>query len=205
MQDVQEEYKFLDSYEEGVVAIQAMMEILPHGIMSFSCDPVSGKCAVVMDGVSRLKELWKNPKNVDVTIRGCQYVCRAQFPSLECVRVGNTHVFEMEGYEWGRGMTDVKELSKLTNETQGTYPTVLNFVRFYNTPTMFNCVVSMVKRLIPKELAKTFSFGNTYSGGSLRDFYLVPTPEAAYQRAYINLCRNLKMRFESEKRFSLSN
>ncbi|CAB9507694.1 expressed unknown protein [Seminavis robusta] len=203
MQRVRSEYSILGTYEDGVQAIRAFMDFAPKTLMSFTFNPHTGKSVLVIDGVVPLQELWREPKNVNITIRGCFYLCYATFPTLQCVRVGNTHVFELEGHSWGKGVMQAKNFVKLTNHTHGAFPSVIKETRFYNTPSVANMFFTMVNKFIPQEVSDRHKVGCKFSGGRLSNFYMVPTPEEASQRTFLNICIGLKIRMESEKAFSL--
>ncbi|CAB9502548.1 expressed unknown protein [Seminavis robusta] len=205
MQLVRQQYKILGTYEEGAKAIRTFMEKAPGTIMSFSYNPHNGRAVLVIDSCATpLNKVFEDPKSTEITVRGCFYLCYALFPSLECVRVGNIHAFETEGYDYGRGFLHARLYAKLTQNTHSAFPSVLKEVRFYNTSAIGNMILGMATRLIPEENAKKQKLGCKFSGGRLDSFYMLPTPEEAFHRTYMNICSGLKMRLESEKAFKLN-
>ncbi|CAB9506907.1 expressed unknown protein [Seminavis robusta] len=203
MRDIRKEYKIALTYPEGAKTIQDMFALAPDLLLSYQYNLHTGDVVLVMDMTSQYaKEAFSNPKSMNIVGRGVHYLCHAMFPCFEAVRVGNVHILECEGFDWGKGMVDVAQFGKLTNISHGAFPSVLR-TKFFNTPTVLNVLVSMCKRYIPKEISSQFELGCTFVGGRLDKFYRVPNREVALKRAVDMLCESLQIRMESEKVFSL--
>ncbi|CAB9520596.1 expressed unknown protein [Seminavis robusta] len=171
--------------------------------MAYNFDPHSGEAELIMDLTKWDRSEWRKPEGVADTIRGCYYICHATFPSFQTVRVGNVHIFECEGYGWKMDMLDLKMFGKISEESHGSFPSHIRQTRFFHTPSMLNIVVSMTKKLVPNELSDSFKVGCQFAGGRLNQFYMLPTPQVATERAVANLSEGLRIRYECEQRFSL--
>ncbi|CAB9524431.1 expressed unknown protein [Seminavis robusta] len=202
IQEVRNEYKILLTYEDGVRAITELVELWPTYFLSYMFDLKEAKSVLVMDLSVPDKESWRDPRKVAKLIRGGFYVTAATFPTLEVMRKGKTDIFEFEGFQWGKGMVEVRGADEVTRQTIGALPSKFE-AHFYHTPMMANVFVSMLKKMLPTEVAARFHVGFRFAGGRLSTFYLQPTPEIASKRTLGNLLEGLKIRFDSEKMFSL--
>ncbi|CAB9501973.1 expressed unknown protein [Seminavis robusta] len=203
MQEVREEYKIQLTYEDGVRSIRDMIKLLPLTFMSYSFDLKQDRSVMVLDCTKFRQTIWRDPKNMEIILRGAFYVSYATFPSLGIVRAGKTDIFECEGFRLGIGMVDVKIGGQITCQTIGAFPANVT-TKFYNTSSMANVISAMTKKLIPKEIGSKWEFGCRLPGGGRLDkLYLQPTPEVATERVLSNFCKGLKIRMESEKIFQL--
>ncbi|CAB9522925.1 expressed unknown protein [Seminavis robusta] len=202
MQEVRKEYKILLTYEDGVRAFTEVMELVPTFFLSYMFDVKDAKSVLVMDLSVPKNEMWRDPKKIEKFMRCGFYLSYATFPTLETVRKGKTDIFEFEGFQWGKGWVELRWAEHLTNLTIGAFPS--NFrTHFYHTPVMANVFVSMLKKMLPNEVAARIHAGFQFAGGRLSNFYLLPTPEVAAERTLANLLMGLKIRMDSEKMFSL--
>ncbi|CAB9496573.1 expressed unknown protein [Seminavis robusta] len=202
MQEVRQEYKIRLTYQDAVQSIKALMELLPLTFLSYSFNLQQAESIMIVDLIKFRLTLWRDPKGFETMMRGLFYLSYATIPSLEIARKGKTDLFECEGFKLGCGMLDVKICSQITCQTVGAFPANA-YTKFYHTPVMANVVVSMTKKLVPKEIAEQWEFGCRFAGGRLDKFYLQPTPEIATQRTLANFCEGLKIRMASELVFSL--
>ncbi|CAB9518976.1 expressed unknown protein [Seminavis robusta] len=202
MQEVREEYNILLTYEDGVRSIEAMVDLLPLVWMSYTFNLQTGSSVMVLDSTKYRTSLWKNPRNIEIMVKGGFYAMYATHPCLEVVRKGKVDIMECEGYQYGAGMADLAQSAHFTSLSVGAFPSNV-ITKFYHTPVMANVFISMWKKLIPKDIASKIEVGCQYPGGRLDQFYMLPSPEAATKRVLKNFRKGLKVRMESEKLFSL--
>ena len=103
-------------------------------------------------------------------------------------------------FDWKK-KPEFKIWSKFFSELVAVYP-LPSTVRHYHTGTFFNLVGSMLNKVLPNEMNK-MEFGCKFEG-RLDSVYLVPTPEAAFERMLGRLADSLRRRFENEKTFRLN-
>ncbi|CAB9504812.1 expressed unknown protein [Seminavis robusta] len=203
MQEVRQEYNIQLTYADGVRSLSAMIELMPLVFMCFSFNLEEERSLMVLDATKLRTSIWRDPKNVEIIIRGAFYLCYATFPTLGIVRAGKTDIFEFEGFQMGKGMVDVQMGAQITCQTIGAFPSNVT-TKFYHTSVMANVINAMIKKLVPKEIGSKWEFGCQCAGGRLDRLYMVPTPEIATKRVLANLFKGLKIRMESERTFTLA-
>ncbi|CAB9531714.1 hypothetical protein SEMRO_3883_G351670.1 [Seminavis robusta] len=135
MQEVRQEYSILLTYEDGVRSIQDMVELLPGVWMSYMFNLETGLSVMVMDSPKYRASVWRDPKNVEIIVKGAFYAMYATHPCFEVIRKGKVDIFECQGFQYGSGMADLAQSAHFTSLSVGAFPSNVTS-KFYHTPVM---------------------------------------------------------------------
>ncbi|CAB9523692.1 expressed unknown protein [Seminavis robusta] len=203
LQAYRKEYNIVNSIEEGKRVIEKYNFVDFQGIvLSFDFDLEIGNSLVVLDITKLDKGVFKCHRKTKEIFMALYYGSQAYFPNLEVVRKGNVQIAEFEGFDPSKNMVDGKIFRRGLIEIHGSYPTVVSHLYMYHTPMVANLMVSLGKRVLPKNLFPKITMGCTFPG-RLDQFYGLPTIEAATRRALDNLYESLRIRYENERTFRL--
>jgi CRAL/TRIO domain len=200
LQDLKEDLKIRDDYEQGKQVAKKFMEYFPGTLLSCYFHDPDGTYVSVWDS-SKFRG-WKAHEKKHNTLLCCYYICHILNPDLEATRRGSVWFVEAQGFGFNMEMIDVELYRYLFGDVMGSYPMKLRCMKCFHTPMLYNVLISMVKKVIPDEFATKFQLGCTFAG-RLDQFYALPTPEIAGQRTFDRLMDCLKMRYENEKAFTL--
>ena len=201
LQHFRQEYDINDTLQDGCQALQGMIKLLPQHELAFGFSHSDG-CYINVSDMAKYEPAKKITRHREEIqwFAGSYYQLQAINPDLESIRKGSITLVECEGMEF-KSKPEVKLLLKMTRELYAVYP-FSGRVRHYHTGVVYNLVASMMKKILPTDVADKFQVG-LMADVSLDQLYLVPTPEIATQRLLLNMHNALKKRIANEKSFVL--
>jgi CRAL/TRIO domain len=200
LQNLKEDLKIRDDYEQGKQVTQNFTESFPGCLLSLDFHDPEGAYISVWDA-SKFRG-WKAPDKKYATMLCCYYLCHVLNPDLESTRRGSVWFIEAHGFGFNMEMMNVDLFRFLFADVMGSYPMKLRCMKCFHTPMLYNVLISMVKKVIPADFASKFQVGCIFLG-KLDEFYTLPTPEIAAQKTFATFVDCLKMRYENEKAFTL--
>jgi hypothetical protein len=201
LQCVREEYKIMDTAEDGTRCFADYINLFPRLHLYFSLSEDDGTYVVVYDNTHFDSSQVKSEGNLHSWLGGIYYTCTATSPDFESIRKGLILIAESEGYGWKKGF-DFKSLKKIWSEVATVYPFRISKVKYYNAGTVMSVVVSMLKPFLPKDMRPRIQFGFR-SEERLDSLYLVPTLEEANLRLLGHVGEMLRLRYHNERTFQL--
>ena len=196
LQAIREEYKFIDSCEEGVRSLRKVVEYNPRKFLNFSFSETEQKHVFVHDVCQRVSQ----EENIETYMAGAYYLFQTVTMDFESIRRGIIVLIECQGYDWNQKRS-WKLAQKMFMELIYYYPVKGEF-RHYHNGLVFNIFASMLKKLLPTRLCNSFHTGCQLDA-RLDELFLVPTPEAANERIMERLKAALELRYSNEQSFSL--
>lgn len=201
LQDFRQEYGITDSYKGACNAVEGTVELLPNACVSFVYSHLDGNYFMIYDATKMDASVLTSVRRVNAWFSGAYYVATAFCPDLESIRKGALCLVECEGLDF-TSKRDLKAVQAQCEQLWGVYPCTLSFL-YYHTSTTFTIMLSVLKRLLPVDVQKRFQVGLTFDG-RLDELWLVPNAAAGTDRMLQNMKEALKLRFQNEKTFSLT-
>lgn len=198
---------------QGVHAIEQMQELHPSSLLllNYYQGEESISVAIAWDLGSmfpermfQLDKALQTDRHWKIHARGWFYCMQASAPNLETVRNGN--IVLVEGSTFGWENFSPKCEGRLQEELFLHYPGNPRKTLFYNTNTVINTFVSMIKPILPLHMQEVFEVGCTVGEDSnitLRDMFLQPTPEIAQENVLRDVQKLLEERQANEQSFRL--
>ena len=161
MQHFQQLYEIDDTVEQGVQAVQALLEQQPGYILDVDSNPRDHESTLVMDmrAFHPAKALQQHTPtashcttsknlhhNWSVLVRGHYYLNRACQPTLASVRQGLVMVLDCDGMEWDKNVNTELDL-QLHAELGAHYPRKFQKIQAYNTASVANVWFGLCKRI----------------------------------------------------------
>ena len=204
IQSMREEYRILDTYQNGTKMIQrTFLELLPNFLLHF--DYIAEKGAYL--GVSNITRfdmsIFSDPEKVKVWLAGVWYGNHAHNPDFAAIRQGLLHMVECGGYDWkNQNMLHIKAFTEWC-PLSAVYPQQLQNIRHFNASNFVHLLAAMAKKLLPRQTTDAFEYVRGSDYGNLDELFGVPTPEAAARRTVAKMQESLKRRYDNEASFSL--
>ena len=204
IQALREEYRILDTYQNGAKMLQrAFIDLLPGFMLNF--DYVSDKGAYL--AVSNLTcfdmSIFADPEKVKIWLAGMWYINHAHTPDFAAARQGILHMVECRGYDWKKqDMFHLKAFTEFCPLT-ALYPFQIRSVRHFNTGMFVHLLGSVAKKLLPRRQTDSFDYVQGSDYGNLDELFGIPTPEAAGRRVVAKLQESLRRRYDNEASYSL--
>ena len=196
LQTLREEYHFIDSYEMAVAGLRKVVQANPRKFLLFCFSTNERRYVLAHDTCQRVSDA----EDLQTYMAGAYYLYQTMSMDFESIRQGIIVLVECEGYDWRQKRSWIFA-KKMFMELIYYYPLRGEFRHFHNG-MIFNIWASILKKLLPDRLARSF-----YSGcrmdSSLRELFLVPTPEDANARLMERMRIALELRYWHEKSFSL--
>ena len=199
MKEFRQEYKIVDTYEQGEHYLKKIVQLFPEQFLSLSYSNDEGKYVFVHDVEKFDTKAFTSAELADDWLRMMYYNHILFFPDIESIRKGIIIAVDCKGMTMRRDM--LKHCKTLFQEFLTYFPHS-GQVRLFNAGTIMNVFASILRKLLPPEMKDQFIAGYQYEGGLARDF-LSPTVEAANQRVLSRMQQSVKKRYENEKEFSL--
>ena len=200
LQAFREEYKMLDTYEDGRYYLKELIKIFPTMFLNFAFAELDG-CYTLVQDIQKFDPTAFTTLRIETNfLIGMAYISPAFHPDIESIRKGHVAIAECQGMTLRRDV--MKFHSKFFSEFLSHYP-FIGHCRAFHTSSMVNVIVSMLRKILPKDVKDRFMVGFKYDG-HLADVLLVPTTEVANQRTLQRMFDALKLRYHNEKRFQLS-
>lgn len=204
LQAYREEYKFIDSYEEGRRCLRQLITWNPRQFLSFSYSELEGRYVLVHDANEcdiTQRAAYRNDRDrIRTFLTGSYFLHHAMTMDFDSIRKGPIVLVECEGYEW-KMKQDWKTLQRLFDELLFFYP-IRPQVRHFHNGIIFNVLASILKRLLPEAMKDNFHVGCQFDG-RLDEVFLVPSVEAANERIMERLGEALERRYKHEQSFRL--
>lgn len=199
MQGFRQEYKLVDTYEQGCKYLKTTLQLFPEMFLSFSYSEHEGRFVFVHDAEKFEPKAFTTADMADDWMRMCYYTHFIYFPDVEAIRRGIVIVCDCTGITMRRDWLKLNQ--KLFDQFLSYYPHS-GQCRLFNTGPIMNIFASLLRKLLPEHIRDQFIAGYQYDG-RLGDDFLVPTVEIAHQRVLSRLQHALEQRYENEKLFSL--
>ncbi|CAB9528883.1 expressed unknown protein [Seminavis robusta] len=201
LQSFREEYKVLDSYEDGVRNLAKLFEMFPRQFLMFDFSDKDGIYVFVHDLVKFDPKIFTSHQMAEDWTRGWMYIHYLMHPDIESIRKGIIVLIECEGLTLQRDA--MKHSNRFFEEFLGVFP-FFGEARQFHTGFFATIFFSFLKKIVPKEVSSQINVGYKFDG-HMGDAFLVPTVEEANERMLTKLKAALKQRYEFEKSFSLNN
>lgn len=200
MQEFRQEYKILDTHEEGERYLGKMFQMFPREYLSFSFSQKDGVYVFIHDAAKFEPKAFTAPDMADDWLCAMFYSHILFIPDLESVRKGIICLVECEGLGMRRDV--MKHFQNFFSQFLSFYP-FFGHCHHYHTGTMINVISSILRKILPnQELQETYKVGLQFDG-HMGDAFLVPTVELANKRMKARMLDNLQRRYNHEKSFSL--
>ena len=199
MQEFREEYKIVDTYQQGALYLKRILELFPEQFLSFSYSDEEGKYVFVHDVEKFDTSAFTTAELADDWLRMMYYTHLLFYPDVEAIRKGIIIVIDCEGMTMRRGF--LKHSKYLFDQFLAYYPHG-GQARLFNTGTIMNTFACILRKFLPPDSRDQFIVGYQYEGG-MGSGFLSPTVEVANQRVLSRMQQCLKARYDNEKLFSL--
>lgn len=200
LQSLREEYGILESLKAGCQAVRDLVKLQPGWLLAFYFDPTSYRYTVVDDNCCVDTTVVNTPDKVNRWFAGMYFLHHAGAPDLQAVRRGVNIMAECEGTDWTKKQ-NFGLIKDLNIQLCSIYP-FTGPQNFYHTGIFFNVMLSIWKKLWPKEERWRFKSG-LICDCRLDTVCMVPTVEAGTQRLIAAMEAALKLRYANERAFSL--
>jgi hypothetical protein len=197
LQCVREEYKIMDTAEDGARCFADYINLFPKLHLYFTFSEDEDTYVMVFDNTNFDFSQVKSEEDLRCWLGGIYYTCAAASPDFESIRKGLIFIAEC----WKKGF-DFKSLKKVWTEVAAVYPFRVGKAKYYNAGTVMTVVLSMMKPFLPKDMRPRLQVGFR-SEQRLDSLYLVPTLEEANLRLLGRLGENLRLRYRNERTFRL--
>ncbi|CAB9503120.1 expressed unknown protein [Seminavis robusta] len=200
LQCFREEYGIHDTATDGRKCFADYIELFPTFHLCFTFD--SGNYIMMFDNTKFDANKVKTEENIRTWLGGTYYTCAIFCPDFEAIRSGAVVVLENEGYAWKRDMRLLEGIKRVWSEVASVYPMSFQKMKYFNSGTAMNVLVSMLKPFLPKHLQKNVEVGCQFEQ-RLDSLYLVPTVEEANERLLARVEETLQKRYYNERAFEL--
>jgi hypothetical protein len=201
-QDFRDEYKLNGTYEEGVYCIRRLLKLFPEVFLWLGFNDAHGCYSLAYDMAEiDLTSLTQRPGGFDAFLTGIYYIFQAMNMDLEAVRKGNILMVDCGGFDWSLNLNP-KADQRIWAEVMIMYPQFYKFIKYLNSGSHIASMHALKKRSLSMAIRESIELGCRYEG-RLRDFYCIPTVEAAKERLQCALEASLKRRYDNEKSFKL--
>ena len=129
------------------------------------------------------------------------YINHVMCPDFESIRNGYIIISECGNVSSREQCLSLGLLQDMLHLTD-VFPTKLTKNMNYHGSLFSNLLLSMAKKVMPK-LRSVIEVGHTFEGGSLNDFYLMPSPDIARRRLTERLDKVFQKRYKNEAEFRL--
>jgi hypothetical protein len=201
LQEFVQEFKIMDTYEEGCRYLRFMMETFPRQFLSFSFAEIEGTYVLAQDVVHFDTTLLKTQAQINSWFGGAYYLHATFTPDMATVRKGHVVLVECQGLDW-TAKQNFKLLQKMFAQHMRYYPIKCE-TRHYHTGMVMNLMMSMAKRFLSKETRESLKMGLVLDS-RLDQLFLVPDVATANARMIGRLEATLKRRYENENSFTLT-
>lgn len=198
LQAFKEEYNILDTYEEGSRCLRELVKLLPRMWLSFAYSHDDGMYVEAHDLPKFDVSLIDTAEKVRTFLAGVYYIHHAMNSDFAGIRNGTIVLVECEGFDWTKKAT-FNFQNRVFTELLSHYPYSIEG-RHYNTGTVFNIYLSMLRKLLPKKLKRTLQVGFQLDE-RLDKYFLVPTVEAAEERMLLRMEECLRRRYTNQTTF----
>lgn len=210
LQVFRQEYGVLDTYEQGRVALERWIQLLPNFYLSFGFNQEDGMYTAVMDGTKMSIGELSTTERLTAAFAGAYYSANAELPDMASIRNGLVSISECDGIcsgmKWSQAKQDVKLIRALCQQLFSVYPISCSKIWFYNSSSAFNVVSSLTKKVLPENLRDKVRMGLKFPGGVRMDqVFLVPNAQLAEERVLRQFEATLQRRMDNEKDFSIDN
>jgi hypothetical protein len=202
LQCLKEEYRILDTLQDGKRFLVEYIDLFPNLFLCLSYCKESGQYILIGDNTKVDSSRLNSEERIHSCMGGAYYMCQMLCPDFEAIRCGTSLVFENEGYVWKSDMKLLKELKRLWTEVLSEYPLAVRRIKYFHTGMAMNILVAMAKSMLPESLRRNVETGCS-AGCRLDTLYLVPTLEAANQRLLSRMAETLQRRYDNEHVFRL--
>jgi CRAL/TRIO domain len=206
MQALRDEYKIVDTPEEGVALMRGLTCLQQPGyILAFDVSPNGRNYTVVIDMAAKRPSATKSDEDFRVYLGGFYYMLTAACSNLTAIREGVVHICECDGMSYANFSHSV--MQRFLEELAMHYPIETKESLWVHTPMVANIMASFVKPWLNSrkgrwERIKLGCKLDSYDG-RLDALLNVPTPQAAQEKLLHNLYLALSERFHNQKIFEL--
>lgn len=200
MQEFRQDYKIVNNLEQAQRYLHWGVRLFPLFFLSFAFSETDGTYIFAHDVEKLEPKRFTSSEMIDDWMKHLYYSHILFFPDVESIRKGVVLIAECEGMTLRR---DVLQLNnKFFSQFLAFYP-FIGKSRCFHTGNMMNIIVSILRKIVPKDVADSIEVGLQFDG-HLGDAFLVPTVEAANKRMLLRMEDALKLRYENEKVFKLT-
>ena len=204
IQTYQEEYKILDTLEDGMRVFSRHVSLFPKHWLTLTYSHTDETYVFMQDIAELDMSQLTTPRRVDDWFAGCYYIHALLCPDFATIRTGAIVCVECVNHDWQpktRQGNDGKLILKMMSELLAHFP--CRFIcKNYHTGVMFNLFIATLRKLLPSEFKDMYQVGCDFDG-HLGDAMLTPTVELANLRLLGRMEHVLKRRYDNEKSFKL--
>ena len=203
MQGFRQEYEIEDTTESGLHVMTEFVKLVPgfHLALSYCAD--TGNYIGVYDfSKFYTTKIASEPGGIALWLSSFYHHSNALNPDFEACRRGSSVLAECDGFDWKVNIPS-KDMIRLNGEIAAVYPQSHQHMKYFNTGVLFNLMMSMVKKVMPKDCRNLVEFGCRTEFGRLDMVYAVPSLETATQRFLLRHKDSLDRRYANEASFSL--
>ena len=201
LQTFQEEYSIASSLQDGIQALEDLVELFPELYLSFSYSYDEQSYVLLYDATKWNAALLQSPDALNKQLKASYYMNLVFNPDAAASRNGLILIAECEGFDWKKNLV-VTYLRKLHEELLNFYPQTYRQIKYFHTGVFVNTIVSMMRRFLPRDIHSKIQTGCQLEG-RLNTFYHVPSIEAANATLLERMKENLKKHFENVASFKL--
>jgi hypothetical protein len=201
LQEFVQEFKILNTYEEGCRLLRFMVQMFPRQFLSFTFSDLEGTYVLAQDIAHFDTTVLKTLTQTNKWFVAAYYLHATMTPDLATIRKGHVVLLECQGVDW-TAKQNFKLIQRMFIHLLRYYP-IKGEMRHYHTGIIVNMLTSMVKGFLCKETRELIKMGLTLDS-RLDQLFLVPNVAAANARMMVRLQETLKRRYENEKSFSLT-
>jgi hypothetical protein len=196
LQTFRQNFRVLDTLEDGRKAFQEMIEILPEFVLALEFHEDSYSLFFNLKGFDA--SLLTTPEKLNAIIKGYYYIRQCLSADFETIRQGVFIHFECNGYDWTKHLS-VKHYRKFWDAFMKSYPFRFT-AKWYHTGRLLNVANTAAKKIYYQNLLDDFQIE---APAFLDEIYLQPNLEIANRRLLLTLENALRRRFQMEREFSL--
>lgn len=195
-----QEYRLLDTADEGILILHRLIDLLPNIMLSVSFNEEEGNFVLVMDIAAFREKNLKTDADYRYLLGFVYYIGHVLSPDFTAIRQGTCYVIECDGYDW-KNLT-MSTRRRLWTESLAVYPYRIQQIKYFHTGIYANMAAALMKRFLPVEVYSKIAVGCQFAG-RLDTFYAVPTRELANDRFLRRTETCLLARYENIKNFRL--
>jgi hypothetical protein len=206
MQSLRDEYKIVDTPEEGVELMRGLTCLQQPGyILAFDLAPNGRNYTAVIDFAKKRPSNVNSDEDWRVYLGGFYYMLTAACSNLTTIREGIVHLCECDGMSYQNFSHSVTE--RFLEELAMHFPIEVKESLWVHTPMVANIFCSFIKRWLNSRQGRweriKLGCQLDHYDGRMDALLNTPSPQAAQEKLLRNLYMALSERFHNQKIFQL--
>ncbi|CAB9505685.1 expressed unknown protein [Seminavis robusta] len=204
MQYFRQEYGLVEENAEMAArTCREFVKMLPKFWLNFSYNSRDGNYVLAVDCTHfYVRKIKESQGTINTWMRATYLMCQAECPDLKAIRQGVIILAETDGFDWKTNF-GLEVFKKFWVELCAVYPYKHSQIKNFHTGVLYNLLLSMTRRFVPKEIHERFQMGCLCELGRLDALYLNPTVEAANEKLLAFTDHTLRRRYANEAAFTL--